>query len=492
MNQIVVILPVLLPFVLAVLVQILPFSGKKTRNLFVFGAVTLNSLLVVAAILLGGDRISLLHLVTQADIAFRVDGMAKVFAGLLAGLWPLASLYAFEYMEHAKKQETFFAWYVCAYGAAVGIAFSANLVTMYLFYEALTLITLPLIMHEGNQAAIGAGRKYLMYSVGGAAFGFMAVMILLSVAGTTEFAYGGYLPMMEGLTPDKIMLIRAGYVMAFMGFGVKTAVWPLHDWLPTAGVAPTPVTALLHAVAVVKAGVFALMRVTFFGFGTKILDGSWAQYTVMAFVFFTIVFGSSRALKEQHFKRRLAYSTVANLSYILLGVVMMTPEGLTAGLAHMLFHGVMKIVLFFAAGSVLENAHREYIFHMRGLGRKMPVTFGCFAFGSLALIGVPGMCGFVSKYLLAQAAVKNAHPFALVGLGALMISAVLTAIYTVTVMITAFSPISEHGESAMEEAHEAGWRMLLPMLLLCVAMVVLGLFSSPLIGYLAKVSAGLC
>lgn len=225
-----------------------------------------------------------------------------------------------------------------------------------------------------------------------------------------------------------------------MGFGVKAAVFPLHGWLPKASVAPTPVTALLHAVAVVKAGAFAVIRLTYYSYGTDFLKGTWAQYAVMAIVIFTILFGSSAALKQVHFKRRLAYSTVANLSYILFGVTLMTPIGLEAGVLHMLFHSIIKIGAFFAAGAVLHSTKREYISELDGLGKKMPITFGTFTVFALALTGIPLFNGFVSKWALASAAIQSGDTLSFIGIIVLLISALLTAIYMLNISVRAFFP----------------------------------------------------
>ncbi len=487
MENSLILIPILLPLLAGGLLRVIPFKSRFHSHIFTAVVVFLNSA-VIAALLACGvrGRIDLLQITPEAAIALRIDGLSTVFAGLIAGLWPLALLYAFEYMRCEGREKAFFIYYTMSYGVAAGVAFSANLVTMYLFYEVLTLITLPLIMHDMDVKAIDAGRKYLMYSVFGAAFAFMAIMVLLHIAGTTDFVYGGVLTGVD--VTGKEMLIQVAYLTAFLGFGVKAAVWPFCGWLPTAGVAPTPVTALLHAVAVVKAGIFAVMRVTYYSFGTDLLRGTWVQNTVMCLASFTLVYGLCRAVKEQHLKRRLAYSTVSNLSYILVGVTLMTPDGLGAGLTHMIFHGVMKSVLFFAAGAVIAHAHREYIWQMKGIGRSMPLVFTCFIVGSIALVGVPGLCGFLSKYELAHAAVESGQGTAVLGVAALILSAGMTAVYLFTVVVTVFTPVEE--ERMKEPVADAGLLMKIPMVILCVMMLLFGLFSGPLIRYFMAVGAG--
>ena len=490
MSTFLILIPVLFPILAGAIIPLFKFEEASKREIYVSTVVILNSLLVFGMFFLGiKDSFTIVQLSESIGITLRIDGMSMVFGGLLAGLWPLASIYAFEYMEHEGKENIFFTFYTMTFGIALGVAFSANLITMYLFYELLTLITLPIIMHKMDDKAINAGRKYLIYSIAGAAFAFMGIMVLYSATGTTDFMYGGVINAAElGLDPNWLLF---AYLVVFMGFGVKAAVFPLHGWLPTAGVAPTPVTALLHAVAVVKAGVFAIIRVTYYSFGTGFLKDTWVQNVVMLLAATTIVFGSAMALREKHLKRRLAYSTVSNLSYILLGVTVMTPLGLAAGLSHMIFHGIMKICLFFCAGAIICKTEREYVYQLKGFGKKMPVTMGCFAIASMALVGVPGLCGFISKWNIATAAADLETPVAFVGICALIISAILTAIYLFTVVIHAYLPGEDFDYSTIDDVQDPTNFMKVPLIILCVAMLVFGLFSQPLMDFFRNVATGL-
>ncbi|MDE7358315.1 MAG: proton-conducting membrane transporter, partial [Lachnospiraceae bacterium] len=280
------------------------------------------------------------------------------------------------------------------------------------------------------------------------------------------------------------------YVMAFMGFGVKAAVWPFNAWLPQAGVAPTPVTALLHAVAVVKSGAFAIIRLTYYSFGTDFLKGTWAQDAVMAVVMFTIVYGCSRAVKETHIKRRLAYSTISNLSYILFGAVIMTPFGLTGALTHLVFHAVMKICSFFCAGAVMHQTDRHYVHELDGLGYKMPCVFGMFTISAFALMGVPGLAGFISKWNLAGAAVESGNPLAWGGIACLLVSALLTAIYMLTMIVRAFFPGKDFDYSALSGICDPNWKMLLPLLVFTVFIILFGVYSQPIVDFFMRVAAG--
>lgn len=480
---------ILIPFIAGILVPAIPFKKRWQKEIFLETAVVLNSILVWYLLLHHSDSTFLLaHFTGNLNISFRVDGMSMVFAGLVSALWPFATLYAFEYMTKEDHENVFFLFYTLTYGVTLGIALAANLLTMYFFYELLTLVTVPLVMHTLTREAVLASRKYLYYSLGGAAFAFLGLIMVIVYGSTTDFILGGVLDPAKIAGKTNVLLLI--YVMAFMGFGVKAAVCPFNSWLPQAGVAPTPVTALLHAVAVVKSGAFAIIRLTYYSFGTDFLKGTWAQNVVMAVVMFTIVYGCSRAVKETHIKRRLAYSTISNLSYILFGAVIMTPLGLVGALSHLVFHAVMKISSFFCAGAVMHQTDRHYVHELNGLGYKMPCVFGIFTVSALALMGVPGLAGFVSKWNLAGAAVESGNPLAWGGIACLLVSALLTAIYMLTIVVRAFFPGKGFDYSSISDACDPNWKMLLPLFVFTVFIILFGVYSQPLVDFFMNVAAG--
>ena len=311
-------LPVIVPILGGFGVFIIRFQNRTARQIYVGAVVIVNMILSLVAIFVApkGQTVTLIPFTENYSIALRLDGMAVFFGFILCTLWVVATFYSFEYMKHEGKENKFFGFYTMSFGIAMGLAFSANLLTFYLFYELLTLGTLPLVMHAMNPQAQYAGKKYIVYSIGGAAFAFIAMVFMMYYGTSLDFTFGGVLDMLQVAGHEQWLLVV--FVLAFFGFGVKAAVFPLSGWLPSAGVAPTPVTALLHAVAVVNAGVYALVRLIYYTFGTEFLSGSWAQYVVMSAALVTIVYGSSMALRTPHLKRRLAYSTVSNLSYCLL------------------------------------------------------------------------------------------------------------------------------------------------------------------------------
>lgn len=483
-------LVIFLPIVAGLLIPFIPWK-KRTAMLFCIESIVIINSILVWAVIMGPDHSihSLVEFTGGLNISFRDDGLSMVFAGLVSFLWPLATLYAFEYMTKEEHEKIFFMFYTMTYGVTLGIAFADNILTMYFFYELLTLVTVPLVMHTLTRKAILASRKYMYYSLGGAAFAFIGMIFVIIYGATPDFTLGGVLDISKiGDKTDVLLLI---YVLAFFGFGVKAAVCPFNSWLPDAGVAPTPVTALLHAVAVVKAGAFAIIRLTFYSFGADFLRGTWAQYLTMSVVIFTIVYGCSRAVKETHIKRRLAFSTISNLSYILFGVTIMTPLGLVAALSHLVIHAIVKISSFFCAGAIIHQTEREYINELDGLGIKMPRTFAVFTISGLALMGVPGLAGFISKWYLCSAAAESGDVLAYIGIGGLLISALLTAIYLLTIVVRAFFPVKDTNFAKISEYRDPNWKMIVPLMVFTVAVVVFGVYSEPFVALFNQVAMGL-
>lgn len=436
------------------------------------------------------------------SVNFCVDGMANVFAVMISVMWPLVLLYAFEYMKGDEGRNRFFAFYIMTYGVTLGVCYSADMITMYLFFEMLTLVTIPLVSHYGGHESMYAGRKYAAYTIGGASLGFMAVVLTTMYGDLGVFRYGGSI---DG-TYDTGMLLLA-FVLGFIGFGTKAAVFPLHDWLPTASVAPTPVTALLHAVAVVNSGAFAIMRMIYYVYGTEFLRGTPAQAICLVMAIVSLLYGAAEALKERHFKKRLAYSTMSNLSYMLVGALAMSPQGLKAGLAHMVFHGIIKISLFMCAGAFMHQARKAYIYELNGIGRRMPVTFTAYTLCALSLTGIPLFCGFVSKWQLLRADMEAAGEAALVrtpdsilsqvlpyilyaGVAALIIAAFLCAMYTLSISVRAFFPMDDKDLYKDSTVKEAGPLMLIPLCVFGVFNILFGVCPGPVLALLTAIGEG--
>ena len=322
--KILTIFALIVPILSGIALLIVRPQKRALRNRYVMLTVCVSAVFVLGTALasaLNGPDAVYLHVADLSDklvIAFRPDGVSLVFGCIIGVLWPVTTVYAFSYMEHEGRENMFFGFFLITFGVVAGIAYSANFFTLYLCYEFMTLVTLPLVMHEMDGKARAAGKKYVLYSMTGAALVFICLMYFLRYADTLAFTYGGILNMDKVAGHEKELMTV--FVLGFFGFGVKAAIFPFHRWLPAASVAPTPVTALLHAVAVVKSGAFAVMRLVYFGFGCEFLRGTWAQYVVLAASAFTVMFGSAMSLRMPHLKRRLAYSTVSNLSYILVAL----------------------------------------------------------------------------------------------------------------------------------------------------------------------------
>ena len=486
----IVLVGILLPIVAGLLIPVLKLNNK-TRNVYVVAVALITSIFAFyIAFSSNFTAFTLLHLNKIFSIGFKIDGLSKVFLLIIATLWPIATLYATEYMEHEENQDSFFRYYLIAFGIALGLSFSKNAITMYLFYELLTFLTLPLIMHDFYEKKVQyAGKVYLIVSVLGASIALIGIIIFTSVVPNVEFIYGGNIE--EVVFRNNITLLNISYILCFIGFGVKAAILPFTYWLPTCGVAPTPVSALLHAVAVVKAGVFAIMRVTFYLFGSDKLSGTLAQKVAMIIAIVTIIYGSIMAVKDKQIKRRLAYSTASNLSYILFAVTLMTKSGFEAGMTHMMFHAIIKINLFFVAGAIIIYSHKEYVDDMKGIAKKMPVAMFAFLIASLAMIGIPLTCGFVSKYVLITSAIEAGSYLAFAGIAAIIISSILTLVYLFSIVIPAYIPGADFDDKEIEYVKAPGKVMKFVFILITLMIIYFGVNSNSLITFIESVANGI-
>ena len=487
-------LPILVPMLLGLVLLVAQPKDCRVRSIYVTASALVTSVLSFLCILItyakGSAALAciLVRFSESFSISLRIDGASMVYGAIVSFLWPLVTVYALDYMSHEGHESRFFSFWLMAYGVVLGIAYSEDFLSLYFFYELLTLATLPLVMHAMDEKARYAGRKYIIYSLSGAAFAFIGIVFLLNYGvGHLNFTYGGVLDPARVAGSESTLLVA--FVAAFFGFGVKAALFPFHGWLPDASVAPTPVSALLHAVAVVKAGAFAVLRLIYFGFGADFLRGTWAQTVVMTATIITIVYGSARSLRTPHLKRRLAFSTVSNLSYILFALTLMSPAGLVGGMTHMVYHAFTKITMFCCAGAILDQG-REYVYELEDFGRVMPVVFGTFTVSSFALIGVPPLGGFAGKWMIAEGAVASVNPLAYAGLGALILSTLLTTLYLITIVARAYFPIGELDRAVLDQVRDPGWAMKVPLLALTASGVLLALCSDLVIGFLQLVGQG--
>ena len=389
----------------------------------------------------GRPGATLVETLPGLSIAIEVEPLGMLFALVASSLWFVTSIYSIGYMRgHNEKNQTrFYVYFAIALSSAMGVAFAANMFTLFVFYEVLTLSTYPLVTHAGTEEAKRGGRVYLGLLLG-TSIGLLllAVIWTWSLAGTLDFRQGGVL---TGTAPAGVI----GVLFALYVFGIgKAAVMPFHRWLPAAMVAPTPVSALLHAVAVVKAGVFAVLKVSVYLFGFDLLTDTGASEWLMYVAAATILIASLVAMRQDNLKRRLAYSTVSQLSYIVLGAMLATPLGAIGGGLHIAMHAFGKITLFFCAGAIMVASHKTEVSQMSGLGRAMPITMGAFFIGSLSIIGLPPTGGLWSKWYLALGTLEAGHAGLL---AVLMLSSLLSIAYLLPIPVRAFFGTSNDGPS---------------------------------------------
>ena len=473
--------PLLTVLVSAVGALLIACTGERRANLREFwsvaAGVSMFALIasMVPEVLAGGTpECVLFRLLPGIELAFRVDAFGLLFASGASLLWILTSFYSIGYMRSLKEhaQTRYFACFALALSATVGVAFSANLFTLFLFYEGLTLVTYPLVAHKETAEARAGARKYVIYLLGAAKVFLVAAIILTyNVAGTLEFRKGGILPV-EQITAQPLLLYLI-FALFLFGFA-KNALVPLHSWLPAAMVAPTPVSALLHAVAVVKTGVFSTLRVFLFIFGADAMLEIGADKLALGAASVTILVGSLLALGQDNLKARLAVSTVSQLSYIILGAALLNHSGVVGGIAHISNHAVSKITLFLCAGSIYVSTRKTNISQLSGLARRMPWTMAAFAVASLSVVGIPGTSGFVSKWYLALGSVEL-HSLTL--LGVLLISSLLNAAYLGPVVYKAYF---ERAPETHEEIREVPW-MVAPLAISAAASLLLGLYPTPVL-----------
>lgn len=429
-----------------------------------------------------GFSITLFEVIPGIPIALRVDPLGMFFALVASFLWICTSAYSIGYMRELKEhaQTRYFASFALAISATIGVAFSANLLTMYLFYEVLSLSTYPLVTHEQNAEAKRSGRKYLTYLLGtSVGFALPAVVITYTLAGTLDFTTGGILA--GKASPELLGLVLFLFVAGF----AKSGIMPLHGWLPAAMVAPTPVSSFLHGVAVVKVGVFSVSRVLIDIFGPDLLRSLDYGIILAYVVSITILVASLVALTQDNLKRRLAYSTIGQLSYIVLGVALLTPSGMTGGLLHIAMHAFGKITLFLCAGAIYVASHKKYISQMDGLGRQMPITFGAFFLGALSIIGLPPLGGFISKWNLIIGAVEaNQIPILIV----LLCSSLLNAAYFLPIIYRAF--FAPPAADVSPTIKEAPIFCLVPLCITALASLALFFFNGTLIQLVHKALGG--
>ena len=480
-------LPLLLPMLAGLLLLTKPFAEGKIRRVTVQIGLILTLVSLLPAFLTSGRDLTLFTLSDNVEIALHVDGIGMCFCVLMAFVWAAAGFYSFDYMAHEGHEKRFYCLYLLTLGVLMGLCMSGSLVTFYMFYEAMTLLTMPLAMHSGSKEAVAAGIKYLIYSVVGASLVLLGIFAIAPYAQSLSFAPGGALDMAKVAGHEGFVLAIGGVML--LGFGAKAGLYPLHGWLPTAHpVAPAPASAVLSGV-ITKAGVLAVLRVIYYLVGADVLRGTWVQKGFMTLTLITVFMGSMLAYREPLIKKRLAYSTVSQVSYVLFGLACMVPTAFEGAMLHVVAHSVIKDALFLCAGAFIHQTGKTYVRELRGIGKEMPITTWCWTIASLGLIGIPPTGGFVSKWELATGSLQTGLAgFDVIGPVILIVSALLTAAYLLPVTINGFFPGSDYDYAGLTNK-EGGKLMTVPMILLAVGVVVTGVFAQPLIHAVAVAAA---
>ncbi len=478
-------LTLLVPVIAAALM--LTPNYRKSWKVLTCGACAAELLLTILIAALPKGTFTLFTLM-QLRFVLHPDAAGSFFAVLFSVLFLAAAVFATEYLEHDKTPGEFGAVYVLTLDAMIGLSLAGDLATYYMFFECLTLASFPLILHDLRSQSRAAAKKYLCYSLLGAALVLFGLVCGYEFLGTLTFRAGGY-----AVSGNPTIALAVAFVTV-MGFGCKAGIMPLHDWLPTAHPqAPAPASAILSG-CVTKAGALGIVRVIFFLYGASFLRGTWVQTTLIAIALITVFSGSMLAYKEKILKKRLAYSTVSQVSYALLGIFLFSATGFTGAMLQVLFHASTKVCLFLCAGAIIHHTEKERIyeadgsFAFYGLGKFMPLTMIGYTFASLSLVGLPPFGGFVSKWYLASGSLEALGTAGWIGAAVLLVSALLTAGYLLSITAKAFFPAPE---DALCQAHEATWRMTVPILSLGIVLAVLGVCSFGLSDLFAAIAAQL-
>ena len=488
-SDYILLLPVLLPVLAAVPLAFIQFKSRRGIRVYTFLILALEAAACVGLAAAGsGLSLQLISFTQNLVLYLHIDTLSSVFLVLISCVWLLSGLFSFEYLEHEENEKSYYVIYLVVVGVLTGLATSGNLLTFYIFYELMSLTSMPLVLHTGTHESVMAALKYLFYSIAGALMSLFGIFVMsyISGAGSLEFSAGGILTSEE---PSALLL--AAVFLTILGFGTKAGLFPMHAWLPTAHpVAPAPASAVLSGV-ITKMGILGVIRSVYYVAGADLIRGTWVQYTWITLALLTVFMGSMLAYKEKILKKRLAYSSVSQVSYVMFGLSVLTPAAFVGALLHVIFHALAKNTLFLSAGAIIHKTGKTRVDELEGIGKQMPVTMWCFTFASLSLIGIPPLCGFVSKWYLATGALDSGIAVASwLGPVILLVSALLTAGYLLPVIVKGFIPGKEFDYSCLEKK-EPGWKMLVPLVILAALSLLLGVFPGGLTDILTDIASGI-
>ena len=483
-------IPIFLPVVCGLLL-LLPGSLQRptVRRVFLGVVLAVHAALTVALAMRADMGLTLFDITDKLPVMLRLDNLSRIFSVLSSAMFFAAGIYSFEYMKHERDERRFFLFYLIVLGMLSGLAYSGNMMTLYLFFEAITLFSTPLVLHTLTKEAIAAAFQYLFYSIGGASLALIGFFFVYTYGTTLEFIPGGVLDAAKLAGNETAMLVAT--LATIIGFGAKAGMFPLHAWLPAAHpVAPAPASAVLSGV-ITKAGIIATIRFVFQLVGAEFIRDTFVQYAWLALSLFTVIMGSILAYKAPLLKTRLAYSSVSQVSYIQLGLATLTATSALGSMLHMVFHSIIKDALFMVAGVIIYKTGKTRVDELSGLGKQMPVTMWCFTLLGVALVGIPPASAFVSKWQLAVGTLASGTGFfTWLGPVILLLSALLTAGYLFPISINAFFP-DNNAKITTQESVEPGASILLPLVLLTAAAFLAGIFSGGLIGLLSQLGLGI-
>lgn len=477
-----ILLTMLFPIIGAFIVYAFKDNNKLIKNIVLIALLSLTFIFAIINCFISNLHIKLLSVTEILTIEFRVDNLSKLFSVLISFVWLLVSVYTLKYITHEKNENRFYMFSLTTLAMLMGLCYSANLLTMYLCFEFVTLLSMPLVLHSLSTESVNAAKKYLFYSIGGAFLALFGVFLLISYSSNASFGSYGGLDIFKNMSGNKT-LYQIGVLSMIIGFATKGGMYPLHGWLPTAHpVAPSPASALLSGV-ITKAGVIAIIRVVFYFVGPSFIANSFVQYVFLGLATFTVFLGSLMAYLEKVFKKRLAYSTVSQISYILVGLAFLNDIAFTGALIHVVSHMLIKVTLFLFAGKVIFKYNYHNVDELKGIGKKLPISTICYTIVSLGLIGIPLTSGFISKWYLAEGALNSSVPvFNWLVCIVLLISAIFTAGYLLPISVNGFIVGNEKINKDKEEK-----LMVIPMAIMAILVLLIGKYYQPILDLISSI-----
>ena len=476
--------PILLPLLGAFISFLFKEEQRKYKNITLFSILLLTFAFSLINCFVDTSILTLVNITDNLSISFKIDNLSKLFSVAISFIWLLVGVYTFEYIKHEESENRFYIFYISTLSMLIALCYSANLITMYLSFEMVTLLSMPMVLHSLSKQSIAAAKKYLFYSIGGAFLALLGIFYICQYCNNAMFAeFGGLECFKETNFTGNKGLFNVVIFLLIIGFATKAGMFPMHGWLPVAHpVAPSPASAVLSGV-ITKAGIISIIRVVYYIVGPDFISSTWVQYAWLSLALFTVFMGSLLAAVEKVFKKRLAYSSVSQLSYILVGLALLTKVSFLGALIHVVAHMLIKVCLFLFAGETIYKFHASKADELKGIGKIMPISTWCYTIASLGLIGIPLTAGFVSKWYLAIGSVEsNVTVFSWLVPVVLLISAILTAGYLLPITFNGFFVGKEK-----YERNEASKIMYIPMIVLAVLILLVGIFNQPLIDFIMSI-----